>query len=382
LGKSTGGSYSGDSVNIETRWAYTDFQLPWVENKARTMIGLQPFRVNPWLWEETAMGVNFRGAYREVDYQLAWMRTFEVNVNSEDIDNSDDLENFLARVDFKPAERLKTGLFVLYEKGDPKSSDEPINPREYAVKFFADSVDLNLFNFGIDGSYSVPLNTGNLFFNWDLIYEIGNIDDATFDDSEFSGTTVSEDFDVRAWFAHADVGYNRGKTKLTYTFWYASGDDDATDNDFDGYLSIDVDRFDSLVLFENYTDDNYFSERPYMLDKGFIMNKLALEYQATPKCKLGLAGMYMMTAEDIEYIDTDGVKRDRSHIGFEMDGFISYMLYENVELAVNAGYLFAGDAMDAFEGDFSNDAGAVAFDRDGNSDENIFLSGARIRYRF
>ncbi|MBN2705256.1 MAG: hypothetical protein JXR89_02310, partial [Deltaproteobacteria bacterium] len=26
---STGGSYSGDNVNIETRWLYTDFQLPW-----------------------------------------------------------------------------------------------------------------------------------------------------------------------------------------------------------------------------------------------------------------------------------------------------------------------------------------------------------------
>ena len=46
-GKSKGGSYSGDTINIETRWLYTDFQLPWACNKFRVRMGLQPFTVNP-----------------------------------------------------------------------------------------------------------------------------------------------------------------------------------------------------------------------------------------------------------------------------------------------------------------------------------------------
>ena len=42
-------------------------------------------------------------------------------------------------------------------------------------------------------------------------------------------------------------------------------------SDFDAFLSTDVDRFDSFVLFEGgYTDDNYGTERPYILNKGFI----------------------------------------------------------------------------------------------------------------
>ena len=49
------------------------------------------------------------------------------------------------------------------------------------------------------------------------------------------------------------------------------------------------------------------------------------------------------------------------------------MLFKNVELALNAGYLFSGDAMDAFE---------TGSDRDGDADENIFTSTARVRYKF
>ena len=49
------------------------------------------------------------------------------------------------------------------------------------------------------------------------------------------------------------------------------------------------------------------------------------------------------------------------------------LLYKNVEFKINAGYLWAGDAMDAFE---------TGSDRDGSSDENIFGSSARIRYKF
>jgi hypothetical protein len=49
------------------------------------------------------------------------------------------------------------------------------------------------------------------------------------------------------------------------------------------------------------------------------------------------------------------------------------MMFKNVELAVNAGYLFSGDAMDAFE---------TGNQRDGSADENIFVSSARVRWKF
>ncbi len=370
LGKGTGGSYSGDSVNIETRWAYTDFQLPFAEHKSRVKIGLQPFKVNKYLWSETAMGVNWNGSLAPIDYQLAWMRTYEFKNEASD-NNSDDVDNFLARINVKPVDDLKAGFFVLYQLGDPDEQSPAnygvITPENYLAKKFVNGVNVDYWSFGIDGSYSPSVGSGEFFVNWDLIYQTGSIDKAKFGN-------VTGDFDLSAYFAHFDVGYKTDNMKFTYTFWYTSGDDNPNDNDFDGFLATDLDITDSIVLFEgNYSDDDVFSERHYLLDKGFIMNKLAFDYKFDSKLKMGASLLYMMTAEDIEYTDNLGRQQNQDTIGLEVDAYIKYMIYKNVEVALNAGYLFADDAMDYFEVDKI---------KNGSSDEDIFLSAARIRYKF
>jgi hypothetical protein len=103
------------------------------------------------------------------------------------------------------------------------------------------------------------------------------------------------------------------------------------------------------------------------------MNKLAFDYQWTENFSLGAAGMYMMTAEDFEYVDDNGRNQSNNELGVEVNGYLKYMLYKNLEFSLNAGYLFAGDGMDFFE---------VGGNRDGNSDEDIFVSSARVRFKF
>jgi hypothetical protein len=385
-GKALGGSYSGDSVNVESRWAYLDFQTPGVEKKLRWRMGLQPWKINSFLWEETATGLNLYGMPTDlIDFQAAWIRSVDKLASDESERNLDDVDNILGRVNFNINPELKIGVFGLYTWGDNDADvvTEPdpnptgltayaqVTPRNYLYKAWASDARSSWYNIGVDGSWS----PGKFFINWDLIYQGGSLDEINFDDTEFSGLMSSGDFDISAWLGHADIGYKFGKPKLTYTFWYATGDDDAGDKDFDGFLSIDLDRTDSLSMFEgNYADDaSYFSERGYMLDKGFIMNKLALDYQWTEKLRVGTAVMYMMTAEDIKYSNFSGGSESNDDLGFELNGYLSYMLFKNMELAVNAGFLWSGDAMDAFE---------LGTQRDGSADENIFVSSARVRWKF
>lgn len=375
-GKAQGGSYSGDGVNVETRWAYLDFQTPGVEKKLRWRMGLQPWAINSFLWQETATGLNLYGMPTDlIDFQAAWIRSVDKLATDEAERNLENVDNILGRVNFNINPGLKVGVFGLYTWGDndPASAADfaAVNPRNYEYKAWATDAKSNWYNIGIDGSWA----PGKLFFNWDFIYQGGKLDNINFTDTEFSGLSSSGDFDISAWLGHADIGYKFGKPKLTYTFWYATGDDDAGDNDFDGFLAIDTDRTDSLSMFEGgYADDaSYFTERAYMLDKGFIINKLALDYQWTEKLRVGTAAMYMMTAEDIEYFNNNGGSESHDDIGFELNGYVSYMLFKNMELAVNAGYLWSGDAMDAFE---------VGNQKDGSADENIFVSSARVRWKF
>ena len=374
------GGYSGDGIVFENRWMYTDFQLPWCDNVTRVRMGLQPFNANPWIWEETVMGVKFYGASGEVDYELAWLRPWETKHYNKDND-ARDLDAFYARFNFRPTDELSSGLFAIYMTGDSDkdaSQTGIITSQDYEVKKMADMFDLSLLTFGLDGKW----NGDSYFINWDLMYQTGSIDSANFSESYYFGggsdfvdhvgPVISDDFDVSAYFIHADFGMMVNAWKFTYTFWYASGDDDPDDNDFNAFLAIDLDRMDNLCIFEGgYTDDNYFTEKPYLLDKGFIMNKLAADYKANKKLTIGVALMYMMTAEDIKYRDLDGDQQKHDSIGIEVDSYLKYMIYDNLEFAINAGYLFSDDAMDYYEAD-----------RDGKADEDIFVSTARVRYKF
>jgi hypothetical protein len=359
LGGSTkGGAFSGDGINIETRWAYTDFQIPGMERKARFTVGLAPFKVNSFVWEETVMGVQFKADFGGIDLTLADVRGRESFNNDPDDDTFEDLDAYMARVDLKPVKNVNLGLFALYQRQDPGSDGiVAFTPAsQYQVKLLP-AVDLSLYTLGIDGSLTTPTSFGNVFLNWDLIYQGGSLDD----------NTVNRD--VSAYLAHLDLGANLGKIRLTYTGWYASGDDNPADGDVENFMSTDVDRFDSIIFFETYTDDNAFTEAPHILDKGLWFNKLALDYKHSDKLKLGAAVLYLETAEDL----TIGGGKKESKLGTEIDAYVSYMLYPNTEIAINAGYLFADDGMDAFE---------IAAQQDGKSDSDVFRSTARVRYSF
>ena len=375
MGKSVGGSYSGDAINVETRWLYTDFQLPWACEKARVRMGLQPFKANGYFWAETIMGVTTDIAAGPVNLNFAWLRPYRDETKDPD-DDVEDLDAFYARVNFKPADGIKAGVFGVYMTGDPDESGpatNTISSQYYQVKKFANMYELDLFTLGTDGK----ANFGNLFVNWDLMYQDGSVDRANFTESyngwAYNKGAANEDFDVSAYFAHFDVGFKMDKMKFTYTFWYASGDDDASDSDFDAFLSVDIDRADSICIHEGgFADDDYYTENIGMLDKGMIFNKLAFDYKANKKLSCGAAVLYMLTAEDIEYADKNGKMQSQDEIGIEFDAYLKYKLYDNLEFAVNAGYLFGGDALDFWEVD----------DRDGSTSEDIFISTMPVRYKF
>ena len=378
-GEDGGGRFSGDGVNIETRWAYTDFQIPFFDSKNRLQMGLNTQTFNQYFWQETVMGVKNYGSFDFLDYEVGWFRPRETNANQKD-ETGQDLDSFYGRINIKPLDDLSLGFFGVYLYKDDTEGTDAITDRNYEIKGFAENADFNMFTIGVDGGYSVALDPGKLFFKWDALYQGGEINNASFtttgpgDDQTAAGGVggrADEDFDMNAYFFHLDAGFSWDKSTLTYTFWYASGDDDPEDDDFEGYLAVDVDNFANHILFESLTDDNVFTERHYILDKGFHMHKVRFDYKATDKFKVGAAAMWMMTAEDIEYIDNNGSSQDEDTLGFEIDADMSYTLFKGLTFNLAAGYLVADDAMDYFEEDV-----------DGNGNEDVFRLMSSFRYKF
>jgi hypothetical protein len=395
VGKGKGGSYSGDGVNIETRWAYIDFQIPGIPNTSKITVGLQPFKLNSRLWNQTILGVKYTEKIGWLQYQLSWLRPHDVaNWNNEQL-NTDDIDFFSAKYDFNFfQDAFKVSFFGLYGFNDDAGEINPgiIQSSKYQVKKFSKDTGLRLWCVGHDGSISSPLALpvlGNvkLSLNWDTIFQLGKIKNARFYDDIINPdiSTITEgdktfhsqgEFDIYAFSSYLKAGLEIGQAKLTYTGWYTSGDRDPTDDKLNGYMAIDMDAEDSIVLFEgNYADDNIFTNVHYLMDKGFIMNKVAVDYQLTDILKVGVAGLYMRTAKTMKYQDPNLKESFYSvnEIGYEADTYAKLKLYSNLEFAINGGYLFSGNAMDVFE---------EAAIRNGVSDEDIYLITSRVRYKF
>lgn len=343
-----GGSFSGDEVNIETRWAYTDFAL----GGGRMKVGLQPVKINPFFWNETATGVS----YKKENFEAAWYRGYEVVNDDSDGNDFQDLDALYVRYNLKPANDVKVGFFGVWQTSNAEKTlgTETVDDLTWKVKKLT-NYDMDLYTFGIDGNWM----SGNFFANWDLMYQTGDFMD---------------DYDFGGYFAHLDLGTKIGSNgKLTYTIWYASGDDDRNDGDFDAFIATDIDvKADvaSVVLYQGLNSDQYFTTDPYIQDKGMLMNRLAYDTKVSDKFKVGVAAMYMMTAEDVEYSNA-GLNYADDSIGFELDAYAKYKLYDSLEIALAAGYLLSGDALDFYEED-----------RDGSADEDIYVITSRIRYKF
>jgi hypothetical protein len=355
-GRNSGGNFSGDGVNVETRFAYVDFGMPdTVPGKIRVTFGLQPTNVNRFLWNETATGIKLKGTAGPASITASWVRGIEFFNTLHRQPLFADADNFLLRGDVEPMKDIKGGIFALYQRRNPNVATPPAaNSVAHLLKNFG-PVTYNIVNAGVDAT----VKYGPFFGGLDFIYQGGRV----------TRIFATPRQDMSSFFAHLDLGANYGPYKVTYTGWYASGDDDSTDDDIKNFVATDVDTFESVVLFEGgYTDDNYFTEAPYFLNKGAILNRLGFEFKPTPKLNLGIAGLYILTAEDLSINDGTGTSKN---LGVEFDASITYKLNDNMELAVNAGYLLSGDGIDAFEAN-----------QNGEADADIFRTTARARYSF
>lgn len=364
-----GGDFSGDGTNVETRRAYVDFAMPNAQGH-RAVVGLQPHTVNKHIWWENATGVTVHGPLSDTaEYSFAWMRGNDA-AGAGDVggnDGFDSADGFSLNLDAELSPGLDAGAFVLYQQNDQASGTGVVDAIDYEVKSINDS-RYDIWSIGTDGEYTMPMAGGSGFAKWNLIYQTGDIEDVSF--NPFGGTqTATQDFDLSAFFGRADLGLEMGPTTFTYTFWYSSGDDNAQDNDFDAFMATDVDMFDSMIFFENFTDDNFFAETPYLVDKGFILNKFQVDHKLTPTVTLTGLASYHMLAEDVGV----GGGGSEDTLGVELGGRISYKPYNRFEIATEAGYLIADDAMDAFE------ESAI---RDGSSDEDLLHWAMRVRYKF
>ena len=307
---------SGDGVNQETRFAYAEVVMPVIGGKVRA--GLQPTKINHWVWTETAAGLTYHINFGGWKTMAGWYRG-EDNQTTSNIEGDNDY--FVIKADNKFTKSTTLGFFGIYTD---LSKEETIQKDEY---------DGEYYYLGLTGKY----NQGPLFSNFDFIYQGGDIE---FDDSAI------DDLDRSAWLGNLTVGFKVSDNfKISGNILYVSGDDDPNDDDANNFDAIDVDVKIGTIFFKDsiMSDcDRFISDAPYIMDKGLINYAIQSDYQINAKNNLKAAVRYLMTAEDLELKDNES----DDDLGFEFDMWYTYKLNKHVELKIDAAYLIAGDGAD------------------------------------
>lgn len=316
---------SGDPINQETRFAYAQLQIPGMDKNHYIRAGLQPTKINHWVWTETAPGLTYHGKIGDYKMMLGWYRGVD------EWDGNKDNDYFILKTSGKITSDLTLGLFGVYVDADALQTnsfnDLDGDGNIYNNLFKEDYTD-ETYYIGVNGKL-----TGAVFGNFDLIYQGGDI--------EFEDDVTYDDVDHDAWLGNLTVGYKfSDKFKLYANALYVSGDDDYSDDDAENFQSIDVDVKVGIIFTKDSLlgdCDKFVTDSPYIAASGLINYALTGEYQMDKKNHFRAAIRYLETAEDI--IDDD-------ELGIELDFWYKYKYNKKVTLRFEAAYLDADDGAD------------------------------------
>lgn len=358
LGKGKGFGYSGDAVNVETRWLYTDFVVPGIGGNARA--GLQSVPLSrdfgQFIWSETAAGLTYVKAMAPLDITMGWMRGNSgtaKNVGFSAGNFNDDFGFLNLGYDIAKGNRVALVLAA------GRQSTWKTDSGSY-------SFNNNVQYAGGTGKFSAGALSGEVT----AVYQGGNVD---------LSTPTAQDLKRQAYSAGASVSWKPSAShKITFAYLYASGDDNPADNKINNYTAVDVDLNHGLVIFEGVATEVFTTDSPYWLDKGLNMPSIRYDYQ--PSKNLVLSGLYSYISTDKKTqrigkaavnpaLGPDG-KTYGTEIGSELDFIVKYNMWKGLDALFGVGYLWAGDALNAYTNDGAEKA------------KNIIKSQLELRYRF
>jgi hypothetical protein len=353
FGESDEAPFGGDKNNFELRWAYTDIELPF-DPASRLTIGLQPVGYNAFLWSDNAGGVKWTRKAGNWAYSLGWFRDDWGSSDNAGGDKKSAYDDaYAADVTYAFDNGNCLNAFIIYlDQGQEKLAylDDTLNTYDAdgnLVSVFSDVQDEEVW-LGLAGTGK----WGNLSGMFNAIYLTGEVEIGD----------VNESLDREAYLLQAQADYKMDRYTFTLGGLYTSGDDDNNDDDLENFDHIDMSTsiLGSVVIFDNYADDNSLSQACYVADQGYKIIYAGVKYALNDKTDVWGKYFWHNTAED-ELLGDD-------EIGHEFVLGASYKIMKGLSADINAGYLVAGDALDALATD--NDA------------DDVFRTDARLRFKF
>ena len=321
-GDSVGGDFGADGTGIfRIKQSYVDANL----GPVRAKIGQHDVLwARGFIYADEFSGATLSMKFGDVLFPVTYMKGAEGGTQKQ----SNDEDIF--------------GIYPVFNFGD----NWTLNP--FAIMAYSDSGGGRDFTFGQNATQVAGVTADGISIFWlganldatlgsfnlwgTAIYQGGTIDNAT---------PGADDLDVKAFLGAAGLSVPLGPASVHGQFFYASGDDNATDSDAEAFFGIGGNGVGWAYYWSEIMGlgifDNQFSAGS---SNGDVSNQWAANIGATikPMEKLSLTGDLWYSA-----LVEDNANGDDT-LGFEVDLVATYQLAEGLNLDLVGAYLFADDA--------------------------------------
>jgi hypothetical protein len=340
-GLNTYGDFGADGQVVEVKESYASFNLgPTAWN-----VGIHAFGLaRGFIYADEAAGVTVAYKNEMFTVPFMWFRGWEGG----DDDNDQDVDVLALNPVFTAAESWSINPFVVWLYSDDATAAVAAGTSSATgLEALGAVEDASVFWIGVnvDGQLGPAAVWGT------GIYQGGTAD------------TAAVDFDISAYLFALGANVPVGPAGIHGQFFYASGDDDLTNDEADAFFGIGGAGVGQAYYWAEILGLGLFDwDAPTGSPNADVSNMWAANLGATikPMEKLSLTGdiWYAQLVED----DVNG----EDQLGFEIDLVATYQLVEGMNLDLVGAYLFAGDAVSA----------------DGANDEDPYELGWRLSLSF
>jgi hypothetical protein len=305
----TYGDIGADGQSLEIKNSYVDYspQGPW-----NVKVGVQNFRLlRKFLFSDDAAGVIVTHKGDSVTLPLIWLKAYEGSSNGGEDANDNDVDYYGAApsINLNNIKLTPTILWVTSEDGSAWGST-------------SDYKDFDSYYIGLD--LDAKLSSAVVWFTG--IYQTGEVE-----------TAAGESQDISAWLAAIGGKANVGPAKLHGQVFYATGDDDATDDELNAYFIPKGNSYYwSEIMGKGVFDGQASANSCHSHPSDILAANIGATFKLADKLKMTADLWYAKLAEE----DANG----EDELGTEVDLVVSYNMMKNVNLDIVGAYLIAGEA--------------------------------------
>ncbi len=308
--KNTYGDVGADSVSVEVKNTYADFNLGDFNFK----IGVQGAKLaRGFLFKDDFAGAVITYKSDAVKVPFIWIKPYEGSSSGGKDKDEEDVDYYALAPSFKLGKSIKLTPYVMHATSDDASSWGKTAAFE----------DLSITWVGAD--LDAKLGGAKIWLT--AISESGDAQDVA----------TKDNYDIGASLAAAGISFGFGPVDIHGQIFHATGDSNGADKDLEAFwVPADQDYGWSEIMGNGIFDNQASSNSPADVISDITAYNVGISFKPADKMKLAIDLWQANLAENDASNEDD--------LGTEFDVKLTYKLLDNLKLEVVGAYLNTGNA--------------------------------------